>query len=134
LDNAIGNVTIGSGPGTFPGVGFVAAGGVYRVRQNLDAIESRGIEADLAWQAGPWRAGASWAYTDARVEASGSAAPLNGRRPAQTAPHQLSAHIGYSGDRLSVSGTARYVAAQFEDDLNVRALADALTFDAVIRV
>lgn len=134
LDNAIGNVTLGSGPGTFPGVGFVAAGGVYRVRQNLDAIESRGIEADLAWQAGPWRAGASWAYTDARVEASGSAAPLNGRRPAQTAPHQLSAHIGYSGDRLSVSGTARYVAAQFEDDLNVRALADALTFDAVIRV
>lgn len=134
LDNAIGNVTLGSGPGTFPGVGFVAAGGAYRMRQNLDAIESRGIEADLTWQSGPWRAGASWAYTDARVKASGSAAPLDGRRPAQTAPHQLSAHLGYSGERLSVAGTARYAAAQFEDDLNARALKDALTFDAVLRV
>ncbi|OYX52181.1 MAG: TonB-dependent receptor [Sphingomonas sp. 32-66-10] len=134
LDDAIGNVTLASGPGTFPGVGFVAAGGAYRARQNLDAIESRGVEVDLGWQSGPWRAGASWAYTDARVMASGAAAPLDGRRPAQTAPHQLSAHLGYSGERLSVAGTARYVAAQFEDDLNVRALADALTFDAVLRV
>jgi outer membrane receptor protein involved in Fe transport len=134
LDGAIGNVTLGNGPGNFPGVGFVAAGGAYRARQNFDAIDARGVEVDLGWQSGPWRAGASWAFTDARVKASGVAAPLNGRRPAQTAPHQLSAHLGYSGERISLSATARYVAAQFEDDLNARALADALTFDAVLRV
>ncbi len=134
LDDAIGNVTLGSGPGSFPGVGFVGAGGAYRARRNLDAIDSRGVEVDLTWQNGPWRAGASWAYTGARVQASGAAAPLDGLRPAQTAPHQMSAHLGYSADRLSLSGTVRYTAAQFEDDLNVRALADALTFDAVLRV
>ena len=134
LDDAIGNVTLGSGPGSFPGVGFVAAGGAYRARQNFDAIDSRGVELDLGWRSGPWRAGASWAYTDARVKASGVAEPLDGLRPAQTAPHQLSAHLGYSGERLSLTGTARYVAAQFEDDLNARALADSLTFDAVLRV
>ncbi len=134
LDDAIGNVTLGSGPGSFPGVGFVGAGGAYRARRNLDAIEARGVEVDLTWQNGPWRAGASWAYTDSRVKASGAAAPLDRLRPAQTAPHQLSAHLGYSAERLSLSGTVRYAAAQFEDDLNVRALADALTFDAVLRV
>ncbi len=134
LDDAIGNVTLGNGPGNFPGVGFVAAGGAFRARRNLDAIESRGVEVDLGWQRGPWRAGASWAFTDARVKASGVAAPLNRLRPAQTAPHQLSAHLGYAGERLSLSATARYVAAQYEDDLNMRSLADALTFDALLRV
>lgn len=134
LDDAIGNVTLASGPGNFPGVGFVGAGGVYRARRNLDAIDSRGVEVDLGWRSGPWRAGASWAFTDARVTASGVAAPLDGLRPAQTAPHQVSAHLGYAGERVSLAATARYVAAQFEDDLNARALADALTFDAVLRV
>ncbi|QDX27216.1 TonB-dependent receptor [Sphingomonas suaedae] len=130
LDNAIGNVTLATGPGSFPGVGFVPAGGAYRQRLNLDAIDARGVEIDLRWQAGPWRARASWAYTDARVKASGAAAALDGMRPAQTAPHQLSASLGYRGERAGGSVTARYAAAQFEDDLNGRALADALTFDA----
>lgn len=130
LGGAIGNVTLGTGPGSFPGVGFVPAGGAYRQRLNLDAIDARGVEIDLRWQAGPWRASASWAYTDARVQASGAAAALDGMRPAQTAPHQLSASLGYRGERAGGSITARYAAAQFEDDLNARALADALTFDA----
>ncbi|MFL9840100.1 TonB-dependent receptor [Sphingomonas sp. ST-64] len=130
LDNAIGNVTLGTGPGSFPGVGFVPAGGAYRQRLNLDAVDARGVELDLRWQAGPWRASASWAYTDTRVDASAAAAALDGKRPAQTAPHQLSASLGYHGERAAGSVTARYAAAQFEDDLNDRALADALTFDA----
>ena len=46
LDNAIANVTRGQGAGVFPGVGFVAAGGTYRQRQNLDAIVSKGVELD----------------------------------------------------------------------------------------
>ncbi|MDR6852303.1 outer membrane receptor protein involved in Fe transport [Sphingomonas sp. BE123] len=134
LDAAIGNVTLGSGPGSFPGVGFVAAGGAYRVRQNLDAIDSRGIEVDARWESGRWGGGLSWSYVDARVRARGAAAALDGRRPAQTAPHQLSAHLGYRHRGLSIATTTRYVAAQYEDDLNARALADAWTIDAVIRV
>lgn len=134
IDDAIGNVTLGVGPGNFAGVGWVAAGGAYRARRNLDAIDARGVELDMDWRRGRWDAGLSWAYVDARVRASGAAAALNGLRPAQTAPHQASAHLGWRGDRLSLSATARYSAAQFEDDQNGRALADALTFDAVVRV
>ncbi|MEI9927443.1 MAG: TonB-dependent receptor [Sphingomonas sp.] len=49
---AIANVTIAHGPGTFPGVGFVAAAGFYRVRQNLDAVEARGVEIDARFARG----------------------------------------------------------------------------------
>lgn len=127
LTSAIGNVSIATGPGVFPGVGFVAAGGVYRQRQNLDAIRSRGIELDASWTGGDWSARASYALTDARVRTKGAALPLNGLRPAQIPKHSASLSLGWK--RLGV--TARYVAAQFEDDLNRRRLGDALTIDAV---
>ena len=51
LDDAIANVTLGQGPGIFPGVGFVA--GAYRQRQNLRAIASRGVEIDAQLRARP---------------------------------------------------------------------------------
>jgi vitamin B12 transporter len=49
LKDAIANVTLGQGPGVFPGVGFVAAGGTFRQRQNVDAVKVRGIEASAEW-------------------------------------------------------------------------------------
>lgn len=134
IEEAIGNVTLGSGPGTFPGVGFVAAGGAYRQRLNLDAVTATGAELDLRWQAGPWRASASWAFTDARVAASGAAAALDRLRPAQTAQHQGSATLGWAGQGASLSLTGRYTGPQFEDDQNARQLAEAFTLDARIAV
>ncbi len=130
IDGAIGNVTLGTGPGTFPGVGFVAAGGAYRQRLNLEGITAKGAEIDVRWQSGPWRASASWAITDARVHASGTAAALDGLRPAQTARHQGSTTLGWSDGGAALSLTARYTDPQFEDDQNVRTLARAFTLDA----
>ena len=72
LDDAIANVAAGTGPGTFAGVGFVAAGGVYRVRRNLDAIRSTGLEVDARWQHGALFALASWSHVNPRVRASGA--------------------------------------------------------------
>ena len=48
-------MTLGQGPGTFAGVGFVAAGGVYRQRQNVDAVTSRGVEVDASLRFGVGR-------------------------------------------------------------------------------
>lgn len=133
LDEAIANVTLGTGPGLFPGVGFVAAGGAYRQRANLDAIRSRGAEIEGSLELAPWSIAASYAYVDARVRASGVAAPLDGRRPAQTPRHQASATLAWArDDALRASFTLRYVARQYEDDQNVRTLADALTMDAAV--
>lgn len=124
VDDAIANVTISTGTG----------GAVTRQRRNIDAVEARGAELDLRWRAGPWRASASYAFTDATVAASGAAIALDGLRPAQTAQHQASATLGWSRRHASLSLTGRYVAPQFEDDQNARTLSDAFTLDARIAV
>jgi vitamin B12 transporter len=130
LTSAIANVSLGRGSGTFPGVGFVAAGGVYRQRLNVDAIRSRGIELDANYSAGDWHLSVSYAYTDARVRASGIALPLNGLRPAQVPQHMQSATLGWRW----ISATARYVSSQFEDDQNSRRLKGALTLDGTASI
>ena len=133
LDGAIANVTLGTGPATFPQIGFVAVGGVFRQRLNVDAVEVKGIEATAAVPLGDFRLSASYAYTDARVRATGLAASLNGKRPAQSPEHQGSATLAYlpvSGPQGSVS--VRYAGAQFEDDLELRQLPPAITVDGVV--
>ncbi|HEY7006326.1 MAG TPA: TonB-dependent receptor, partial [Sphingomicrobium sp.] len=67
LRDAIANVTLGHGPGVFPGVGFVPAGGTYLQRQNVDAVQVRGIEASAEWSRGPWSARAGASLTHARM-------------------------------------------------------------------
>lgn len=133
LSNAIANVTLGQGPGNFPGVGFVAAGASYSRRENLDAIDARGIELAAEQVAGPVTLRATWAFTDATVDASGSAAALDGRRPAQIAKHggSLSLRNNRAGP-LGGFATLRYVGRQNEDDLGQQVLGDALTLDAGI--
>jgi outer membrane receptor protein involved in Fe transport len=131
LGGAIANVTIAQGPGVFPGVGFVTAAGSYRRRENLDAILTRGAELGFDLIHRPWEMHLSYAYDDARVSDNGAGRALDGLRPAQTPEHQASGTIGWTSpheQRLSL--TAREISSQFEDDLNQRTLAPALTFDA----
>ncbi|SNS58825.1 Outer membrane receptor proteins, mostly Fe transport [Sphingomonas laterariae] len=131
LDNAIANVTLGNGPGLFPGVGFVAAGGAYRQRQNLDAVRSQGIELEAAARHGPWQLAASYTLIDAEVRGTGAAAALDGLRPAQTPRHQASATLAWlPANGAAASLTARHLSGQYEDDQNLRRLDDATTFDA----
>jgi outer membrane receptor protein involved in Fe transport len=130
LRDAIANVTLGTGPGTFPQVGFVAAGGTFRQRENVDAVKVRGIEAGAQWTRGPWAlsAGASW--THAQMEASGAAAFLNGLRPAQTPTFAGTLSASWEQDGKGAELVLRRVGAQFEDDLNARVLKGATTIDA----
>lgn len=130
LGGAIANVTLGQGLGIFPGVGFVAAGGTYRQRQNLDAIDSKGVEMDGSYDLGIVTLRAGYAFVDAKVTASGPAVTLQGLRPAQVARHFASAGLEYSGDALDMGANMRYTSRQFEDDANLRALRSAPTFDA----
>ncbi|MEA3063070.1 MAG: hypothetical protein QOJ94_2851 [Sphingomonadales bacterium] len=130
LEDPIANVTLGFGPGIFPIVGTVAAGGAYRQRQNLDAISAKGVELDARWSMGAFTLSGGWSWVDARVRATGAAAPLDGLRPAQTPRSTFSATLSWRG-RTSL--TVRYVGGQYEDDLNRQILPGALTFDAEAR-
>ena len=134
LDNAIANVTLAMGPGLFPGVGFVAAGATYSQRQNLESIQSKGIEVDALFDLGDLADGltvrAGYAFVDASVEGTGAAAPIDGLRPAQVPRHNLSGAISWErNDGSGASLSARYIGQQFEDDVNQLSLADAFTID-----
>ncbi len=121
LLNPIVNVTRGTGPGLFPGVGFVA--GTYRRRENLQAICSRGVEAELGWRRGDWRASGALSLLSARVRDPG---PLNGRRPAQVPAFTATAELGWRQLGLQL----RHVGAQSEDDSGLIRLPAATTIDA----
>jgi outer membrane receptor protein involved in Fe transport len=132
LADAISNVTLGQGPAVFPGVGFVAAGGQFRQRQNVEAIVSRGVEIDAELRRGRWRLAAGYSFADAEVHASNAALPLDGLRPAQAPRHSAAATLSWEASNGALgSVTARYVGNQYEDDLNRQRLPDALTLDAV---
>lgn len=116
LTNAIANVTLAPN---------------LNQRQNLDAIDSKGIELAAEQGVGPVTLRATYAYTDAKVDASGAAATLDGRRPAQIAKHGGSVSLRSDGDGpFGGFATLRYVGKQNEDDLGLLILGDALTFDA----
>ena len=121
LEDAIANITLVSGP---PKISQ---------RGNVDAIVARGIELGGEVTFGALRIAASYTHVDAKVRASGIAAALDGRRPAQTPRDSFSATASWEmphGFRASL--TARYVGAQFEDDLGTQRLDDAMTFDATL--
>jgi outer membrane receptor protein involved in Fe transport len=130
LHDAIANVTLGVGPGTFPDVGFVAAGGVFRERDNVDAVNVKGVELSGGWTKGPFALHAGASFSHARMDAKGAATSLNGLRPAQTPKFAgvLSASWNNGGKGLELD--LRRVGAQYEDDLNTEILEATTTLDA----
>ena len=130
LRDAIANVTLGQGPGIFPQVGFVAAGGAFRERENVDAVKVRGVEASAQWSSGPWALRAAASVSHARIAARGAAANLDGLRPAQTPNFAGSISASWQRDGWSAELELRRIGAQYEDDINTRLLEAATMLDA----
>jgi outer membrane receptor protein involved in Fe transport len=130
LKDAIANVTLGQGPGIFPDVGFVAAGGTFRQRQNVDAVKVGGVEASAEWTRGPWSVRGGLSFTHARVQANGAAAFLDGLRPAQTPNFAGTIAVSWEQGGKGAQLVLRRVGPQYEDDLNTRRLKAATTLDA----
>ncbi len=113
LADAIANVTIGTN---------------LRQRQNVQAIAAKGVEATFVWRRGAMMVSASYAYSDSKVRAPGTA--LDGLVPAQSPRHAASATLAWTpkaGPMLSA--TIRYVGDQYEDDLQTGKLPAATTVD-----
>lgn len=120
LDDAIANVTIGNN---------------LRQRDNVDAIIAKGVELTGEAQLGAFSLSASYAFSDSTVRASGMASALNGLSPAQSPRHAANATVRWTPSAGAVlSATARYVGAQFEDDLEANILPSALTFDGFAQI
>ena len=133
IDDAIVNVTLGQGPGiiaALPRAGFIPAGGVLRQRQNAGEIDATGLEltAEQAFAAVTLVGAVS--VTDARLDGGSAAPQLTGLRPAQAPVVSATAGADWRvTGRLTLGGRARYESRRFDDDLNSRILAPALTAD-----
>jgi len=113
LADAIANVTIGTN---------------LRQRQNVQAIAATGVEASVVWRRGAMMVSATYAYSNSKVHAPGTA--IDGLIPAQSPRHAASGTIAWapkSGPMLSA--TLRYVGDQYEDDLQTGKLPAATTVD-----
>jgi vitamin B12 transporter len=131
LDDAIVNVTLGAGPGTFPPGVFVPAGGAYRQRQNAGRIDAVGVEAEARGalsDALSWRA--AFSYTDAEVDGGDAAPALTGLRPAQAPEWSVSGGASWQPfAATTLSADVIYESERFEDDLNTRVLSAATVLD-----
>jgi len=118
VENAIANVTIAPN---------------LRQRQNLPAIEARGIEASVAAKFGTLSLDGALAWTDAEVRGQGASLALDGKRPTQTPEFAATLTLGWKpAAGWQLAGTLRHVSAQFEDDLETDVLPPATTLDAFL--
>jgi outer membrane receptor protein involved in Fe transport len=132
LHDAVANVTLGVGPATIPGIGFVPAGGAGRQRRNLDEVRVRGIELSARWQATSalvFRG--DYLFSDATVtRAAPPATGLAGLRLAQVPRHTVTAGGDWQPhDRWRLRAQLRHVSSAYEDDANTLRLAPATTWD-----
>ena len=133
LEDAVGNVTIGAGPGTFNPGGFIPVGGTLRQRQNIDLVVAPGFEATVTWQVhDSLRLRASYIFTKPKVEEAADPS-LEGKLLAQTPENVFTAAIDWTpAARWRLTAEARWVDRQFEDDQNSRVLAPFTTVDAAL--
>lgn len=129
VEDAIVNVTIGAGPGTFPRAGFVPAGGVLRQRMNAGTIEATGLELDGRFHlADAVSIRAALSATDAELDGGVRAPQLTGLRPAQAPVWGAAAGLDWRvTDRLTVAADLRRESRRFDDDLNSRVLESFVT-------
>jgi outer membrane receptor protein involved in Fe transport len=132
LANAITNVTIGKGPGSFPLAGFVPAGGTLFQRQNAGSITAVGVEGEADRRLGAAvDLRAAFTYTNARVDGGGQAPQLTGLRPAETPALTVTAGATWRAlDRLTLTGEVRYESSRFDDDQNTRLIKAGTGVDA----
>ncbi len=131
LRDAVGNVTLYRGPGSFPIVGFVPAGGLGRQRLNLDRTRVQGVELSARWTPLPSLSlNAEYLYNDAKVRAASVVPALVGKRLAQVPRHVAVFGGSWSPVKtLTLTPRVRFLGQQFEDDENLLRLGAALVVD-----
>lgn len=131
LRDAVGNVTIARGPGTFPIVGTLAAGGIGRQRLNLDRMRVQGLELAATWRANDvFSLNAAALFNDAIVRRATIAPALVGKQVAQVPRH--SATLGgtwRAPGGVVLAPRIRWIGRQFEDDENTLRLGEVVVAD-----
>lgn len=134
LNDAISNVTIGQGPGNFPGVGFVPTGGLLIQRRNAGAIDAVGLEAEAHYALLPeLTLDGAFDVVEAKVDGGTVVPALDGKRPSQAPAWTITGGITSNPiASLTVSANVRFEGARYADDQNNLRLAPATRVNANI--
>lgn len=131
LHDAVGNITLARGPGTFPIFGTLAAGGIGRQRLNVDRIRVQGLELSATWRASQTLSFTATALlNDPEVQRATVAPALVGKRVAQDPRH--SASLGatwHAPGKFVFTPRLRWIGRQFEDDENTLVLGETVVGD-----
>ena len=131
LDPVI-NATVTTTPGFNAEFGvFIPAGGSLRQRRNVDRVGTWGLELETEWHVSDQtNLRAAYLYTLPKIKKSSVLPVLEGNRLAQVAKHQATVSFNVRPiERMLVSVDVLAASRQFEDDLNSRILASAVTVD-----
>jgi outer membrane receptor protein involved in Fe transport len=131
LRDAVGNVTLARGPGTFPLFGVIAAGGVGRQRLNLERTRVRGVELSAKWfPSEALTVTGDYLRNDAEVRRTSVAPGLVGNRVAQV-PRDSAAMgaVWRAPGRMTIAPRLRWIGRQFEDDENQLRLGEVVIAD-----
>jgi outer membrane receptor protein involved in Fe transport len=133
LEDAVGNVTIGAGPGTFEPGGFIPAGGVLRQRRNIDVVFAPGFDFTTEWRVTPrLLLKGTYLFTQPTIRRADDP-ELVGNLLAQTPQHSISASAEWKPTaKWTITTQTRFTDRQFEDDQNSRELAPFTTVDAAV--
>jgi outer membrane receptor protein involved in Fe transport len=136
LEDAVSNVTLAQGPGTFPLFGTLPAGSTGQERLNLDRVDAQGVQFGLDWrQSDALTFNLSVLQEEATVAAASVAPALVGT----TLPEvpRWNAALGLTWrplQRVYFAGRVRRTGSQFDDDQNLLPLAPATVVDISLRV
>jgi outer membrane receptor protein involved in Fe transport len=131
LRDAVSNVTLARGPGTFPLFGTLPAGGTGRERLNLDEVVVQGFETSFTWTAArSLRFTANYIYEDATVRKASIAPTLLGKTLAEVPWHGATLRANWTAPGgIVVTPRLRWIGRQFDDDENTLRLGEAVVVD-----
>lgn len=131
LRDAVGNVTLVRGPGTFPLFGAIAAGGFGRQKLNLDRLRVQGLELSAKWTPAPTVTfTAELLFNDATVRRATLAPALVGKRVAQVPRRNASLGATWRAPGgIVLTPRVRWIGRQFEDDENALILGECVVTD-----
>jgi outer membrane receptor protein involved in Fe transport len=136
LHNAVDNVTLAQGPGTFPLFGTLPAGGVGQQRLNLDRVDTEGFQFGASWkESDAWSVDFSLIDEEAVVAAASVAPQLVGKTLAEVPRWNAALGLTWHPQRrLYFDARVRSTASDFDDDLNQLPLAGATVADVALRI
>jgi len=132
LENAVANIQIAQGPGTFPYFGTLPAGGIGQERLNLDRVRSEGAQLGASWNPSKaWSLDIAVLDEEAVVARAGVAPSLVGKELPEVPRYAATASLTLRPAAwLRLVGTVRRSGMEFDDGPNQLPLAAATVADA----